>query len=623
MPLKQVGGRGLSKQQREESKRRTERRNKRKRTRKRSSDKRKQALREQGFQLKNRIFLDRGNYGILKQLKLNTYYNVSKYFISAHGSIDRVGHFTVPDNIVIMYLGMMGNLTLSIGKEGINDICNGKVIPNSIILPGEKAPNVTLNGEYNIQGISGIFECGSIPKRVLNKVLVPQQDVIDSYKDGEPNEFDIMKDPETGEYPVYSKHRYKSTLDKAVHKISKLLNKNTYAFVYLDACLGGFCGMPMTQKDFNSVVNPEKFNILRTGDTLYNPKPTRLETVRGSVTYDVEETGTETKLFLHKMSLAKDEDHWNYRYLLFAKIEKYDFGTFVYRIYENIEKYYEYDVNDMPDFLRYANMATVKSRPPRDYDHFVYFIDAHQKILKAFLEKDKDKVFALTRRENALRYSINPAKYKFLAEKYGMTDIYLEHIYPFPENIEKVNENTKNLNKFSEKLSKKKTLPSLFLKEVWEQYVKNPLIRSSDESIFSDFWFDDHEKMKNLKNQKRLTKKQDIELQDLQKAYDYYTITSFMAEIIQTIDFYEEKSEGRLEVFKNTDLPSYNMVLVKKLMTMAIEYVSSDDYKRREIAYKDKIIKQLEDMNSMIENHGSQAGGGGDFLASLFKFFGF
>ena len=98
-----------------------------------------------------------------------------------------------------------------------------------------------------------------------------------------------------------------------------------------------------------------------------------------------------------------------------------------------------------------------------------------------------------------------------------------------------------------------------------------------------------------------------------------------MVEIIQTIDLYEEKSERKIHIFKSDFIPSYNMVYAKELMTMAIEYVSSDDYKRREIAYKDKIIKQLEDMNSMIENHGSQAGGGygGDFLASLFKFFGF
>ncbi len=183
---------------RKESKRRIKesrdtRRVTRKRSLKRLSNQRKKQILEEGFQLKDRIFLDAGNYAILKKLKLNTSYNVSKYFISAHGSIDRVGHFTVPDNIVIMYLGIMGNLTMSISAGDINDICNGKVIPNSIILPGEKAPNVTLNGEYNIQGISGIFECGSIPKRVLNKVLVPQQDVIDSYKDGEPNEFDIRK----------------------------------------------------------------------------------------------------------------------------------------------------------------------------------------------------------------------------------------------------------------------------------------------------------------------------------------------------------------------------------------------------------------------------------------------
>ncbi len=85
MPSKQVG-RGLTKEKREQSKRRTARRTELRKERKKSSDKRKQELLKQGFQLKNRIFLDRGNYGILKQLKLNTYYKVSKYFISGHGS---------------------------------------------------------------------------------------------------------------------------------------------------------------------------------------------------------------------------------------------------------------------------------------------------------------------------------------------------------------------------------------------------------------------------------------------------------------------------------------------------------------------------------------------------------
>ncbi len=123
----------------------------------------------------------------------------------------------------------------------------------------------------------------------------------------------------------------------------------------------------------------------------------------------------------------------------------------------------------------------------------------------------------------------------------------------------------------------------------------------------------------------RLTRIEDEELQNLQKAHDYYTITSFMIEIIQTIDFYEEKPEGRLEVFKNTDLPSYNMEYVQKIMEMAMDYVISEDYINRQIAYKDKIIKQLEDMNTMIENYISQSGGGygGDFLTAIFKFFGF
>ncbi len=97
-----------------------------------------------------------------------------------------------------------------------------------------------------------------------------------------------------------------------------------------------------------------------------------------------------------------------------------------------------------------------------------------------------------------------------------------------------------------------------------------------------------------------------------------------MTDIIQTIDFYKEKKEGRIHVFKTQDLPSYNMEYVQKIMGMAIDYVISEDYNNREIAHKDKIIKQLEDMNTMIENYISQAGGSSaGFLTALFKFFGF
>ena len=628
MPLKQVGGRGLSKQQREESKRRTERRTERKRARKKSSDKRKQELLKQGFQLKNRIFLDRGNYGILKQLKLNTYYKVSKYFISGHGSpMDT--HFKVPDNIIIMYLGVMGNLTIINSLASIDGICNGRVIPNSIILPGEMAPNVSLNGEKDEAKISGIFECGSPPKRVLNNYLVPKQDVIDSYiifqgiRSGLYG-LEIMKDPETGEYPISTENNYESDLEKTVHAISKLLNKNTYAFVYLDSCLGGECSMPMTHEEFNTIVNPEKFNILRTGDTL-NENPYRVTTVPGAL------KSGKTIVTIQEMQLAQDDDHWYYRRMLKNFIDKYDFSMYQFVVYNHLEKYYEYDINDLKNYVSYANQLTTEDR---DFSHFVAFTDMHVRILEAFKKKDRDEIFKLTRKENALRFNLDPIKYAFLARKYGMTDIPLEQIshkdgiFDRGDVATQVNKNIKNINDLAVRLSKKKTTPPNFLYTLWEQYTKNPLLRSDDDTLFSDFWFDDQGLLEYGKNEKslgRLTRIEDEELQNLQKAHDYYTITSFMIEIIQTIDFYEEKPEGRLEVFKNTDLPSYNMEYVQKIMEMAMDYVISEDYINRQIAYKDKIIKQLEDMNTMIENYISQSGGGygGDFLTAIFKFFGF
>ena len=333
MPLKQVG-RGLTKEQREQSKRRTALRTERKHRLKKISDKRKKQLLKQGFQLQNRIFLDTNNYGILKQLKLNTFYNVSKYFIDAHGSV-MGGHFKVPDNIVLMYLGVLGNLTLQATLYEIDHICNGKVIPNNIILPGEMAPNVSLSGEYNQGQISGIFKCGSPPKRVLNDFLVPQQDVIDSYIKfqgvrGGVFGFEIMKDPETGKYPISTKKNYKSNLKKTTLAISKLLNKNTYAFVYLDACLGGACAMPMTHEEFNDIANPEKYNTLRTGDTLYNQNSYRLQTIPGSL------KSGDTSVHIQEMQLAKDNDHWHYRMLLKDMIDKYDFLIYQFNIKNDI-----------------------------------------------------------------------------------------------------------------------------------------------------------------------------------------------------------------------------------------------------------------------------------------------
>ena len=629
MPVKQVGG--LTKQQKKESKRRIKesrdtRRVTRKRSLKRLSNQRKKQILEEGFQLKDRIFLDAGNHAILKKLKLDTNYNVSKYFIDAHGSL-MGDHFTVPHNIVLLYLGVMGNLTLLSSLESMDNICNGTVIANNIVVPGEKAPNVSLSGEYNIEQVSGIFKCGSEHKRIFNDVLVPTQEVIDSYKNSE--EFEIMKDPKTGMYPIPSSWNYHTTLEEAVNKISDILDKNTYAFVFLDSCLGGECSMPMTQQKFKSIVNPEKFNILRTGDTLYNPEPDRLQTVVASFKYEGDTEGEKPyKMYVYehvnKMSLAKDGDHWYYRKLLKKYIEKYDFKTFMFTVYDHINEYYEYDIDDFIIFSKYVNHLERTVKPVRNYNHFRYFIDTHRKILKALKNKKKDKFLALTRRENALRHSINPIEYSDLAAKYGMSDIILENIYPFPENYEKVEENIKNINKFATKWSKKKTLPAIFLKDLWKQYTKNPLLRSNDDTLFSNIWFNDHEKMKNLKNKTRLTEKEAVELQDLQRAYDYYTITNFMLDIIQTIDFYKEKEEGRIDFFKTEDLPSYNMEYVQKIMGMAIDYVVSDDYNNREIAHKDKIIKQLEDMNTMIENYISQAGGGdAGFLTALFKFFGF
>lgn len=629
MPVKQVGG--LTKQQKKESKRRIKesratRRVTRKRSLKRLSNQRKKKILEEGFQLKDRIFLDAGNYAILKKLNLNTNYNVSKYFIDAHGSLME-DHFTVPHNIVLLYLGVMGNMTLIWSLERMNDICNGTVIANNILVPGEKAPNVSLSGEYNNENVSGIFKCGSEHKRIFNDVLVPTQEVIDSYKNSE--EFEIMKDPKTGMYPIPSSRNYRTTLAKAVHKISNMLDKNTYAFVYLDACLGGACSMPFTQQEFKSIVNPEKFDILRTGDTLYNPEPDRLQTIVASFEYEGDTQGEKPyKMYVYehinKMSHAKDEDHWMYRNLLKSYIEKYDINTFIFTVYDNINEYYEYDIDDFSIFSKYAYHLENTVKPVRNYNHFKYFMDTHRKILKALKNQKKDKFLALTRRENARRHSIYPIAYFDLAAKYGMSDIILENIYPFEENYEKVEKNIKNINKFATDMSKAKTLPAIFLKDLWKQYTKNPLLRSNDDTLFYNFWFDDHEKMKKLKNKTRLIKKDADQLQDLQRAYDYYTITNFMTDIIKTIDFYKEKSEGRIDFFKTQDLPSYNMEYVQKIMGMAIDYVISEDYNNREIAHKDKIIKQLEDMNTMIENYISQAGGGdAGFLTALFKFFGF
>ena len=610
MPLKQVG-RGLTKEQREQSKRRKEQRNKRKRERKKISNKRKQALREQGYELKNRIFLDTNNPGILRQLKLETSYNVSKYIVDAHGAI-MDDHFKVPDNIVLLYLGVIGNITFTNSLKEMNDICEGSVIPNTIILPGEKAPNVSLSGEYNQGQISGIFECGSVHKRVLNNYLVPNQDVIDSYNDDEM--FDVMKDPDTGKYPISTENNYRTTLKKTVRAISKLLNKNTYAFVYLESCLGGMCNLPLSNEEFNTIVNSEKFNTLRTGDTLYNQDPHRLKTKPGVFKHG------DYWIKIRKMELAKDDDHQGYRIMLKNSIEDYDFYGFVFIVYDYIESYYEYDIND----LEYFKKLALHLEADIDDVHFSSFINTHLEILKAFTKQDRDKIFKLTRRENALRSNINPAKYSFLALKYGMTDIPLEDIpLQYGDKIQ-VSINMKNISDFAKKLSKKKPMFSgMFLKELWEYYVKNPLLKIH-EDVFYEYWFEDQEKLENLKKKARLTRSEDTELKTLQRQHDYYTITSLMNLIIETIDLYNEKSEEIIDAFKSVDIPSYNMVYAKELMTMAIEYVGSDAYKRREIAFKDKIIKQLEEMNSMIENHGSQAGGGGDdFLTSLFRFFGF
>ena len=623
MPVKQVG-RGLTKEQREQNKLKKQRRTTRKRSLKRLSNQRKKKILEEGFQLKDRIFLDAGKSAILKKLKLNKNYNVSKYFIDAHGSLMGT-HFIVPHNIVLLYLGVMGNLTLIWSLERMNDICNGTVIANNIVVPGEKAPNVSLSGERNIESISGIFKCGSEHKRIFNDVLVPTQEVIDSYKNSE--KFEIMKDPETGMYPIPSSRNYHTTLAKAVHKISNMLDKNTYAFVFLDACLGGVCSMPLTQQKFKSIVNPEKFDILRTGDTLYNLEPDRLDTVVASFKYEGDTEGEKPykmHVYENKMSLAKDEDHWYYRNLLKSYIENYDIDTFIFTVYDNINKYYEYDIDDFNIFSKYARFLGRTVKPVRNYNHFTYFMDTHRKILKALKNQKKDKFLALTRRENALRHSINPFKYFDLAAKYGMSDIILEDIYPLEEDYKKVEKNIKNINKFATTKSEAKTLPAIFLKDLWKQYIENPLLRSNDDTLFSDIWFDDHETMKDLKNQTSLTPDQAVELQNLQRAYDYYTITNFMTDIIQTIDFYKEKKEGRIDFFKTQDLPSYNMEYVQQIMKIAMDYVKSEDYKNRKIAHKDKIIKQLEDMNTMIQNYINQHHGGSvDFLTALFKFFGF
>ena len=120
----------------------------------------KSMLEEQGKDFEKQVFLDLPDARVLKRLGIfedcdiglsddkDCKNSIKNIVINAHGSLKRYGleHVTVPENIVVLFMGELGYSTWSKKYNNISkDICNKELVPNQIGLPGSTIPNVSLS----------------------------------------------------------------------------------------------------------------------------------------------------------------------------------------------------------------------------------------------------------------------------------------------------------------------------------------------------------------------------------------------------------------------------------------------------------------------------------------------
>ena len=181
-------------------------------------------VKEQVGDISKAVFIDLPPHRVLKRLGLDSTKKIKNIIVDGHGELYDTKNpeylLDVPDNIVVMYLGELGRLTMSYPNQSG---CN--LTPSSIALPGTTIPNVkvyssTLNNNFK----SGIYVCN-----------------------------------DDGETQTKFKTRYRRilqagdesrvSLEDILNEISEQLPEDTYGFVKVYTCLGACDWLPKNTID--------------------------------------------------------------------------------------------------------------------------------------------------------------------------------------------------------------------------------------------------------------------------------------------------------------------------------------------------------------------------------------
>lgn len=328
--------------------------NSRRSEKKRSIRRKKRQIKEQGLEFKNQVFLDEPSSVILRKLKLEPYFNVRKMAVIAHGSLldlnDNRRDFKIPHNIVLMYFGNIGQITIGNNVDALLETCNGSLVPQHVMVPGETVPNLVLSQEFNKYVVSGIFECSNNEgiKRIYNDYLLPTKETFDSYGDTTNIHYNIVNNLMYGLGPSNDKYKNNVLLSALVNGISSNLHSDEYAFIFVYACLG-YCDEPLTLGQLEKYKTG--YDTLRSGYTRYKI-PKRVTTMQGIWKTPL---GTEFKFNIR----PKDEKHYQYIIKLKNFILSNDLEGFKYTVYENIDTYKD---DNFREFLRFARLINSETK---------------------------------------------------------------------------------------------------------------------------------------------------------------------------------------------------------------------------------------------------------------------
>ena len=241
-------------------------------------------LEEQGKDFENQVFLDLPDARVLKRLgifedcdvfdDIDCRNSIKNIVINGHGRLverkekpkedDPPQSVTVPENIVVLFMGELGHITWTRNSKNIiKDICNKELVPNQIGLPGSKIPNVRLSAEHkkNKKYSTGIYDCDLEKNDILNQFegfehyLIPtEKKVIDTMKP-EVKKM-LKKSTQEGKKIINS-----VTLNEILPEISKKIPKDKYGFVYVFSCLG-VC-KTNTQKEIELYTKPTGLSPVR------------------------------------------------------------------------------------------------------------------------------------------------------------------------------------------------------------------------------------------------------------------------------------------------------------------------------------------------------------------------